>query len=112
MQHGPYTLSVDGSNDTGLNKMNPLSVRIFDISRGKVDTSFLDMCTTCAVAAATAEAIFGKRNEVLESHKIPWSNCVGVGVDNTSVNIGRRNSIMTRVHQVNPSYGLSMPYIP
>ena len=92
--------------------MNPLTVRIFDINRGKVDTRFLDMCTTRGVDAATAEAIFSKMNEVLESHNIPWNNCVGVGVDNASVNIGRRNSIMTRVHHVNPTvYSMGCPSI-
>ena len=30
MQHTPYSLSVDRSNDTGLEKLNPLTVRIFD----------------------------------------------------------------------------------
>ena len=60
MQQSPYALSVDGSNDTGLNKMNPLTVRIFDINCGKVDTRFLDMCTTRGVDAATAEAILAK----------------------------------------------------
>ena len=30
MKHSPYSLATDGSNDTGLQKMNPLTVRIFD----------------------------------------------------------------------------------
>ena len=46
MQHAPYTLSVYGSNDTGLTKMNPLTVRIFDINSGKVCTRFLDVYYT------------------------------------------------------------------
>ena len=103
MQSALFTLSVDGSNDTGLEKMNPLTVRIFDINRGKVDTRFFDMCTTVGLQAATAYAIFSKMNEALLTRSISWNNCVGVGVDNTSVNIGCHNSIMTRVHEVNPS---------
>lgn len=31
MQQSPYSLCIDGSNDTGLLKMNPLTVRIFDL---------------------------------------------------------------------------------
>ena len=42
-------------------------------------------------------------NAVFNLHNIPWVNCIGVGVDNTRVNIGRHNSIMTRVRGVNPS---------
>ena len=51
----------------------------------------------------TAESIFSKMNEVMETHHIPWTNCVGIGVDNTSVNLGKNNSIMTRVRQENSS---------
>ena len=31
-----------------------------------------------------------------------WSNCIGKGVDNTSVNLGVRNSIRTHVLQKHP----------
>ena len=42
-------------------------------------------------------------NEVLTTNNISWNNCIGVAVDNTSVNIGRHNFIMTRVLQENRS---------
>ena len=71
MQKAPYSLSVDGSNDTSLQKMNPLTVRIFDEDRKRVETRFLDMCTTSGKAAGTAQAIFDKMNAVLNLHNIP-----------------------------------------
>ena len=37
------------------------------------------------------------------THSISWNNCVGLGVDNTSVNMGCRNSIKTRVLNMNPA---------
>ena len=111
MQQSRYSLCIDGSNDTGSLKMNPLTVRIFDLTRTKVDTRFLDMCTTSGINSATAESIFSKMSEVLVRHSIPWINCVGVGVDNTSVNMGKSNSIMTRVYRVNPgTYFMGCPY--
>ena len=35
--------------------------------------------------------------------KIPWDNCTSFGVDNTNSNIGAKNSIKSRVLQLNPS---------
>lgn len=98
MQTSPYSLAIDGSNDTGLQKMNPLTVRIF--TNDGISTQLLDMCMTRGASAAD---IFGKMDETLQQNAIPWDNCVSVGVDNTSVNLGRRNSIMTRVHEKNPA---------
>lgn len=40
--------------------------------------------------------------EVLHANGISWDNCIGISVDNTSVNLGRRNSIFTRVKEANP----------
>jgi hypothetical protein len=90
-----FSLCVDGSNDQDLLKMNPLTVRIYDVNQRKVCCKFLDMCVS---DTSTADGIFGAIDKAITNkHHIPWSNCVGFGVDNTSVNVGRHNSIMTRV---------------
>ena len=98
-----FSLAVDGLNDNGLEKMNPLTVRIYDEASGKIFTRFLDMCAT---SESTAAAIYGriddKLKELLELSN-PWSFCTSMGVDNTSVNIGIQNLLKTSVLQCNPS---------
>ncbi|KAK3698610.1 hypothetical protein QZH41_014592, partial [Actinostola sp. cb2023] len=94
----PYSLATDGSNDNGLKKLNPLTVRIYDVNLGKVTTRFLDMCLS---TGGTAEQLFTTIDDCLKLYHIPWENCVAVGVDNTNVNIGKNNSIMTRVKAKN-----------
>ena len=101
MKREPYTIAIDGSSDTGREKMNPLTVRVFDIAHDTtVSTKFLD---TCMSSSATAEGIFSKIEAVLDKHNILFGNCVGIGLDNTSVNMGCRNSIKTRILQKNPA---------
>ena len=77
--------------------MNPSTVRIFDINRGQVVTQFLNMYTTSnATAAAIYDTMDKTLARLLESTN-PWTMCTSVGVDNTSVNIGTRNSLQTRI---------------
>ena len=41
---------------------------------------------------------------------IPWQNCIAFSVDNASVNVGRRNSIKTRLEEKNSAvYTLGCP---
>ena len=58
MKQKPYSLSVDASNDTGLIKMNPVTVRIFDISPKTVSQKFLDICLTKGADASKPKEIF------------------------------------------------------
>ena len=77
MKIDPFSLLVDGSTDTGLEKLNPLTVRIYDNSTKMVTTQLLDMCTTMGRDCGTASTIYSKINSVITHLNIPWSNCVG-----------------------------------
>ena len=100
MKQQPYSLSVDASNDTGLSKMNPVTVRIFDVSRKTVSQKFLDLCLTRGVDASKAKEIFDAIQNTLEKYEIPWDTCIAF---DTNSNIGAKNSIKSRVTAVNPS---------
>ena len=55
MKVSVFSLSTDGSNNQNLEKMNPVTVRIFDINQHKVVTKFLDMCLS---KSSTSAGIF------------------------------------------------------
>lgn len=107
IQTQPFTLSLDGSNDQEEQKLVPLTVRVFDADLGKVTSRFLDMCLC---SSGTAAAYFEKVEEVFSSKSIPWCNCVAFSTDSASVNVGRHNSIKTRLEAQNPAlYTLGCP---
>ncbi len=76
MQENLFSLSTDGSNDNGVEKMNPLSVRIFDIKKHCVSTQLLDMCLTSGPDAGKEARIFEKIDKVMISNNIPWLKCI------------------------------------
>ena len=97
MKNDFYSLSADGSNDTGFEKMKPLTVPLSDSSKSNVDTRFLDMCYTSGQNSGTAATIFQKIDDDLIKLQLPWKNCVDFSLDNTSANLGVLNSIKSRV---------------
>ena len=58
MKNWPLSLVVDGSNETGLEKMLPITVRIFHVNFGRVMTQFFDMNLLSGRDSGTAEVIF------------------------------------------------------
>ena len=88
-----YSLSTDGPNDIGLGKITPLRVRLYDSSKSRVDTRFLDMCCTSGQNSGTATTIFQKIDDVMIKLQLPWKKGVIFSLDNTSANLGICNSI-------------------
>ena len=43
MQNLPFSIMIDGSNDTGIAKMYPITGRIYDVEFNRVMTKFFDM---------------------------------------------------------------------
>ena len=101
MKSHPFSISTDSSNDTGLEKMNPATVRIYDFETSRVSTRFFDMCVS---SSSTAQSLYssldGKLEELFQCSN-PRALCTSVGVDNTSVNIRIRDSTKTRVLERN-----------
>lgn len=46
MRSQPFTICIDGSNDTGIEKMNPMTIRYYSNDEGAVVTHFLYICIT------------------------------------------------------------------
>ena len=99
MRESFSSITIDGSNDQNLEKMNPVTVRLFDISQHKVVPNFLDMCLS---RTSTAAAIFSSINDAFVSNDVSWDNCVSLGVDNTSVNVGKHRSLFVEAKKLNP----------
>lgn len=74
--------------------MNLFIVRIFDVNLGKVKICFLDMCIS---KGGIVEELFSSIDNCMSLFRIFWSNWVVVGVDNISVNMGKKNLFMIRV---------------
>ena len=101
MQNSPYSLLLDASNDTGIEKMFPITVRIFDVNFSRIMTHFFDMNLLTGRASSTAEVMFDSIDAQLTSNEISWDYCTALGVDNTNVNIGDYNSIKSRARAKN-----------
>jgi len=78
----PFSLLVDGSNETTVEKVNPLTVKIFDVERKQVVTHLLDVCTTSGRDCGTSSVIFNKIDSILDRynrfHRITVSVLVSI----------------------------------
>ena len=96
MKKDCYSISTDGSNDQGLKKMNPVTVRLFDINQHMVVNQFLEMYLS---SSSDADGIFAAIYKAFANNGILWDKCISLGFDNTSVNIGKHHSLITNARE-------------
>ena len=89
----PFSIMLDASNDTGLYKMFPVTVRSFDTNFNRIIMKFLDMNMLVGRNAPTAAFEFNSIDELFTRFELSWKNVTGLGVDNTNSNIGAHNSL-------------------
>lgn len=78
MIENPYSIVRDGSNDSGLSKMNPVYIYIFDIEWSKqVEFKFYLTCLTSGEHCPKSGDSF-----TMNSDNLDWVNIVFVGLDN------------------------------
>lgn len=94
IKSSPFSFSIDGSNDQSLEKINLLTAILCDEDENKFLTHFLRMCLS---KSNTTEGIFQPVNGALEKHRIPWRNCIALGVDITSANVGKHKPLIVDV---------------
>ena len=88
-----YSIAADGSNDQGLQKMNLVTVRLFDTNQHKVVTKFYNMCpSTFSIAVGISTAI----------NTAMMKNNITLAVDNASVNVGRSKSVIVEARKKSP----------
>ena len=89
MKDRPFTVSMDGSNDTE-SKLFPIVVQTVNrTSAVKSDILSVPQCE----GPATGRNIFSLIADEFEKHKIPWDNCISLGCDNTNVMTGGKEGL-------------------
>ena len=84
--------------------MSAVSVHIFDINRSNtVQCKFYDMCVTTGEDSGKSASLFGAIDSPLKRDGLDWDNFVSIGLDNTSTNMGYKNSIKSRILHKNLS---------
>ena len=72
MKDLPFSLMLDASNDNGVEKMFPITVRIFDIEFNRFMTKFFDINLIEGRDSSTAACMFQSVDDMLVFNDIHW----------------------------------------
>ena len=101
LKYLPFSLKFDGSNDTGVLKMFPVTVHIFDINHQQIMTNFFDMNLMEGQDASAAAEMFSSVDKLFIIHGIYWDFITALGVDNPNANIVEHNFLKSRALEKN-----------
>lgn len=72
MKKFPFSFMIDGSNDTGIAKMFPITVHIYDVNFNRIMTKFFDMNLTEGSTSGTAATISQHVDALFQKYEISW----------------------------------------
>ena len=96
LKSSPFSIILNGSNDTGIEKIFSVTVRVSDVNFNRVMSKFLDMNIKEGKDVSTAAAIFKSVDNLFAKIDLKWDSVTAIGVDITNSNIRQRNSIASR----------------
>ena len=70
MTQSPFSTILDGSNDTGLQKMYPVTVRIFDVNFNCIMKKFFDINFLEGTDAPSAASMFDSVTNLFERYNM------------------------------------------
>ena len=94
-----YSLIIDESTDTGMEKQPCVVVRDYSQLKKCIVTTFLGII---ALESGTAEGILNAVVQFLDTNKLQVEKCIGLATDGCNVMCGRNNSVITKFQAVCP----------
>ena len=70
MIQSPFSIILGGTNDTGLQKMYPVTVCIFDVNFNRIMKKFFDINFLEGTDAPTAASMFDSVNNLFERYNM------------------------------------------
>ena len=101
ISHQPFTVSTDGSNDAGCQKLYPLAIKSVNPDTLEVSSEMLSI--PICEGSSIGGNIFNLIEAEFKAHKIPWESCLALGADNAPVMVGRDKGVCGHMPRKNPS---------
>ena len=101
LKSSPFSIILNGSNDTGIEKIFSVTVRVSDVNFNRVMSKFLDMNIKEGKDVSTAAAMFKSVDNLFTKIDLKWDSVTAIGVGITNSNIRQRNSIASGAKKKN-----------
>ena len=101
LKSSPFSIILNGSNDTGIEKIFSVTVRVSDVNFNRVMSKFPDINIKEGKDVSTAAAMFKSVENLFTKIDLKWDSVTAIGVGITNSNIRQRNSITSGAKKKN-----------
>lgn len=95
-----FSLIIDESTDVSTTKVLAVAAKYYSTKLQSPQTKFLCMVD---LTGETAQDLFNSLNNALTARNLDLANLIGFAADTTNVMFGERNSVVSKIREVNPN---------